>query len=91
MEQFVGKEFDAVITGAMDRGIFVEEQDTRSEGLVSIRSMSDDFYSFEESKYRLVGQNKGKVYQIGDTVRVRLVKVNTIDRLLDFVLVEEKK
>lgn len=91
MEQFVGKEFDAVITGAMERGIFVEEQETRSEGLVSIRSMSDDFYSYEESKYRLVGQNKGKVYQIGDTVRVRLVKANPIDRLLDFVLVEEKK
>jgi len=91
MEQFVGKEFDAVITGAMDRGIFVEEQDTRSEGLVSIRSMSDDFYSYEESKYRLVGQNKGKVYQIGDTVRVRLIKVDTINRLLDFVLAEEKK
>jgi len=91
MEQFVGKEFDAIITGAMDRGIFVEEQDTRSEGLVSIRSMSDDFYSYEESSYRLVGQNKGKIYRLGDTVRVRLVRVNTIDRLLDFVLAEEKK
>lgn len=91
MAQFVGKEFDAVITGVMDRGIFVEEQDTRSEGLVSIRSMNDDFYSYEESKYRLVGQNKGKIYQLGDTVRVRLVKVNTIDRLLDFVLVADKK
>lgn len=91
MQQFVGKEFDAVITGAMERGIFVEEQDTRSEGLVSIRSMGDDFYSYDESKYQLVGQNKGKVYQIGDTVRVRLVKANPIDRLLDFVLVEEKK
>tara|TARA_B100000508_G_scaffold60333_1_gene46981 strand:- start:43611 stop:45548 length:1938 start_codon:yes stop_codon:yes gene_type:complete len=91
MEQFVGKEFDAIITGVMERGIFVEEQDTRSEGLVSIRSMGDDFYSYEESKYRLVGQNKGKTYQLGDTVRVRLIKVNTIDRLLDFALAEEKK
>jgi ribonuclease R len=91
MQQFVGKEFEAVITGAMERGIFVEEQDTRSEGLVSIRSMGDDFYSYDEAKYRLVGQNKGKVYQIGDTVRVRLVKANPIDRLLDFVLVEEKE
>tara|TARA_B100000745_G_scaffold292347_1_gene233113 strand:- start:5821 stop:7758 length:1938 start_codon:yes stop_codon:yes gene_type:complete len=91
MEQFVGKEFDAIITGVMERGIFVEEQDTRSEGLVSIRSMGDDFYSYEESKYRLVGQNKGKTYQLGDTVRVRLIKVNTIDRLLDFALAEDKK
>ncbi|XKT74860.1 MAG: ribonuclease R [Patescibacteria group bacterium UBA2103] len=91
MSDKIGTEFDAIITGVIERGIFVEEQETRSEGMISIRTMDDDFYSYEESKYRLIGQNKGKAYQLGDVVRVKLTKANPIERTLDFELVKEEK
>lgn len=91
MANHVGEEFDAVITGVTNRGIFVEEVTTRSDGFVSIRDLGDDYYQFDEPNYQLVGQNKGKTYQLGDEVRVRLTNTNPIDRQLDFVLAKEKE
>lgn len=90
MSKHVGEEFDAVITGVTERGIFVEERSTRSDGFVSIRDIGDDYYNFDEKNYQLVGQNKGQTFQLGDVVRVRLTNTNTIDRQLDFVLVQSK-
>ena len=82
----VGKEFDALITGVTERGIFVEERSTRSEGMIRVRDMKDDYYSFDEKGYCLVGAKTKKTYRLGDTLRVRLVSANPIDRMLDFVL-----
>lgn len=91
MAKHVGEEFDAVITGVTNRGIFVEEVSTRSDGFVSIRDLGDDYYQFDEGNYQLVGQNKGKTFQLGDEIKVRLTNTNPIERQLDFVLVREEK
>ena len=87
METKVGQEFDATITGVTEWGIYVEEKETRSEGLIRMRDLSDDFYILDEKNYCLIGKNKKKKYALGDPIRVKLVRANVEDRLLDFGMV----
>ncbi len=86
MERNVGKEFAGLITGVADWGIYVQEQDTLAEGMVRLSSIPGDYFEHEASKYRIKGQKTGKVYRLGDEVRVKLVKANTEERQLDFAL-----
>jgi ribonuclease R len=86
MQRSIGKEFEAIITGVADWGIYVQEQDTLSEGMIKLSSMKSDFFTHEASKYRIKGQRTGKIYQLGDTIRVKLVRADTDERQLDFEL-----
>ena len=63
MSKYLGKSFEGVISGMTEWGMYVEEMETKCEGLVRIRDMSDDFYIFNEKKLELVGQKKKKRYQ----------------------------
>ena len=69
-------------------GIFVEITDFLIEGMVHITSLRDDYFIYEETKYRLVGQYNKQVYQLGDPVVVMVVLVNPEERIIDFDLVE---
>lgn len=82
----IGQEFDAVISGVFEAGFFITEKETQADGLVHIRTLKDDYYSYEEKKYRLVGSESGKTYQLGDEVKVKLTAANPIERTLDFTL-----
>ena len=61
---------------------------SKSEGLVRIQSMKDDFYVLDEDNYRIIGKNSGVVYQLGDKVNVLVKKVDLGRRQLDFELVD---
>ena len=87
MQRSIGKEFGSIITGVTDWGIYVEEQETLAEGMIKLSSMKSDFFMHEASKYRIKGQRTGKIYQLGDTIRVKLVRANTEDRQLDFEII----
>jgi ribonuclease R len=87
MSRHLGEEFDGIISGVVSFGIFVEIPQFLVEGLVHVSDLEDDYYVFEEKAYRLKGQNSGRVYRLGDEVRVRVVRVDPNERLLDFVLV----
>jgi len=89
MENKIDEEFDGVISGVVVFGIFVEIPQYLVEGLVHVNDLIDDYYLFDEKHYRLVGQNAGKVYRLGDAVRVRVAHVLKDKRKIDFVLVEE--
>ena len=88
MARMMGKIFTGTITGVTDRGLFVADNETRSEGMVSVRNMGDDYYTYNEARYELVGSRHGKTYRLGDTVKVELIKADTVERTLDFVLRE---
>ncbi|MCI0693740.1 ribonuclease R [candidate division KSB1 bacterium] len=88
MTRHLGDEFDGIVSGVVAFGIFVEIPQFVVEGLVHISDLEDDYYIFEERAYRLKGQNSGRVYRLGDEVRVRVVRVDPNERVLDFVLVE---
>ena len=88
MEDKVGDEFSGHITGVTAFGLFVELTEQFVEGLVHISSMADDYYRFVESQYLLKGENSGKIYRLGDLVRVQLVRVDKDHRQLELGLTD---
>lgn len=88
MERHLGDIFDGLISGVVPFGVFVEIPRYLAEGLVHISDLHDDYYVYDEQNWLLVGQSTGKVYRLGDPVRVRVVRVDRDERLIDFQLVE---
>jgi ribonuclease R len=88
MKEKVGEVFEGVITGVTAFGFFVELKDIFVEGLVRVTSLSDDYYHFEEKRHCLMGEKTHRMFRIGDGVRVKLVRVDTERRQIDFVLVK---
>lgn len=84
MSERVGQEFEALVSGVSDWGVYVEEANTKAEGMVKLRDMKDDFYELNEKLYAIVGKSTGKKYQLGDRVRVRLVAADPERKTLDF-------
>ncbi len=82
----VGEEFDAYISSVAPFGLFVVLSDLFAEGLVSISSLGDDFYRYDEAEQQLVGTNAGRTFRLGDAVRVRLEKADHDRRQLEFEL-----
>ena len=87
MQDRVGQEFEGVISGVSEWGIYVEAKETHAEGMVSTRTMNDDEYELTRKEYALVGKRTKKKYQLGDTVRVKLVGADMERRAIDYVLV----
>ncbi len=85
----VGEEFYGVISGVSKWGLFVEIGEAKSEGLVSIRSMDDDYYYLDEDNYRIVGRRNGHEYRLGDKVMVKVKEVNLINRQMDLIIAED--
>ncbi len=72
MATHVGEEFDGVVTGINDWGLFIEERTTMAEGLVRTSTLRDDFYELADHGFRLVGARRGKTLSLGDKVRIKL-------------------
>jgi ribonuclease R len=85
MKQFVGEEFDAVISGVASFGFWAETVEHKCEGLVSVQSLLDyDDFRHVESEYALVGRRSGRSFRMGDKVRVKLLSANLAKRQLDY-------
>ncbi len=84
----VGKIFDGIISGVTEFGIFVEIIENKCEGLVATREMKDDFYEYDEDNYCLIGKRTGKRFQLGDAVKVEVLRANLVKKQLDFALSE---
>jgi len=91
MEGHLGSEHDGFISRIVPFGIFITLPEFLVDGLVHISGLEDDYYIYEPSGYRLVGQRGGRVYALGDKVRVRITRVDRNERLIDFVLVSERE
>lgn len=89
MADKIGETFEAVVSGASSFGLFVELLEVFVSGAVPITELKDDYYQYEESRHRFVGQGGGVIFQIGDLVRVRLLSVEPDRRRINFT-VEEK-
>jgi ribonuclease R len=90
MADKIGQEFDAVISGVTERGMYVELKETHAEGMIRLSSIGDDYYTFDQARYRLVGNRLKKSYTLGDPVRVKLLSARLAERELDFVLAGTK-
>lgn len=83
MEQFIGEEFPGIISGVTAFGIFVE-LDNGVEGLVHVSTMDDDYYTYIEEQYMLLGERTRKIYRLGDSVSVVVTKVSHEEHTIDF-------
>ena len=88
MKQFEGQVFEGVISSVTSFGLFVE-LDNSAEGLVHVSTMTDDFYHFIEKNLTLLGEHTKKSYQLGQSVKVLITKVNIEERQIDMEIVEE--
>jgi len=87
MSRYLGKSFDGAISSVTKWGMYVEEIETKCEGLVRIRDMEDDFYIFNEKKIELVGQKSKKRYRLGDHVKIKVKAVDLEKKTIDYILV----
>lgn len=87
MADKIGQEFIGTISGVTQWGFYVELEDSKCEGLVSITELEDDYYEFDEKNYCIAGRHHHKTYQLGDKVTVKVAKANLIARQLDYELI----
>ena len=90
MADRIGQEFDGIISGLTESGIFVELTENKCEGMVPIRDLKDDYYEFDERNYRLVGRRHHYVYALGDNIRIKVERANLDRKQLDFVPVNSQ-
>ncbi len=90
MSDKIGQEFIGTISGVTQWGFYVELEDSKCEGLVSITELEDDYYEFDEKNYCIAGRHHHKIYQLGDKVTVKVAKANLVARQLDYELVRKE-
>ena len=88
MQDKVGQTFDGIITGVTGFGLFVELRGVFVEGLIHVTSLRNDYYQFDPVGHRLHGERSGQVYRLGDSVRVRVARVDLDERKIDFEPIE---
>ncbi len=87
MSDKTGKVFDGVISGVTEWGLYVEIVENQCEGMIHIRELADDFFEYDEDNYCLRGRSTGKVYTLGDRVKIEVVKADLQKKQLDYKLV----
>jgi ribonuclease R len=84
MEQHLGDEFDGVITGVTNFGVFVQITELMTDGLVHVTSLANDYYKYDAGSQRLVGERSGDSYSLGEEMRIRVQRVDMETRKIDF-------
>ncbi len=87
MKDNVGEQYDGVISGVTQWGIYVEIVENKCEGMVPVRTLTDDFYEYDEAEFALIGERTKKRYTMGDDVIIRVVSANLYKKQLDFEMV----
>ena len=86
MSLFIGKKFDAIISGVTEWGIYAEIVKTLCEGLIKISSMKDDHYIFDSEKMKITGRNSKKIFRLGQPIRVLVIDTDIEKRTIDLEL-----
>lgn len=89
MESKIGEEYEGIVSSVTNFGIFVELDNT-VEGLIRYEKLGDEYFIYNEEKRQAIGEHTGKVYQIGDKVKIRVVNASKLMRQIDFEICEEK-
>ena len=88
MAHRIGEVYDGVISGVTGWGMYVELPNT-VEGMIALAAMDSDYYEFDEKQYRLVGVGTGKIYKLGQKIRVRVMAVDRVGSTIDFMPEED--
>ena len=84
----IGRQYEGIISGVTEWGLYVEIIENKCEGMVPIRELLDDFYEYDEDNFCIIGRNTRKKYQLGDPVKVEILRTNLPKRQLDFAIVD---
>jgi ribonuclease R len=87
LKEHADKVMEGIITGIKEYGLFVQIDEFQLDGLVHIRTLTDDFYELDKKKLSLIGTRNGKVYSFGDVVNVKITKIDLLKREVDFEIV----
>jgi len=85
MTERVGKTFTGVISGVVKWGVYIEEERSKSEGMVSLRNMKDDFYVYDEKSQTMTGERHKKKYRLGDKVKIKVKSADLENQIIDYV------
>lgn len=91
MQDHVGEEFEGIISSVTGFGFFVRLNDLFIDGLVHISGLANDYYLFDMPKQRLIGENSGMIFRLGDTVKVRVEAVSLEQKQIDFSLISSER
>jgi ribonuclease R len=89
LQSNIGTEYNGIISGLTEWGMYVEIIENKCEGMIRLRDLNDDFYVLDEKNYCIIGQRRKKKYQLGDEVRILVKKVDLAKRQIDFSLVRD--
>ena len=89
MSKNINKTYEGVISGIMERGIFVEATENKCEGFIRIKDIPGDYFSFLENEMLLLGRHTKEEYRLGDKVLIKVLAVNQSKKQIDFSLIEK--
>jgi exoribonuclease R len=91
MQDHKDEEFLGVVSGVTEWGIYVEIIDNKCEGMCRIREIKDDYYTFDDKQYALVGEVSKNIIQLGDEVYVKVKNADLVKKQLDFTYLRKKE
>jgi ribonuclease R len=86
MQERLGEEFDGIVSGVVDFGLFVQLEGLQIDGLVHVSALGEDYFARDASGYRMIARSSGQTFRLGDRLRVRVANVSLDDRRIDFEL-----
>jgi ribonuclease R len=89
LEDKIGQEYDGMVSGLTEWGIYVEIEPTKIEGMVPLRTIESDFYDFDPDRYIVTGRRSGRTFRLGDRVRVKVKDVSQDQKYIDYELIED--
>ncbi len=90
MQNLIGQEREGTISGVTEWGLYIEDKETKSEGMARLRDMKDDFYELDEKNYRVIGKTNKKIYTIGTEVRFKITNASLEQKSLDYQIVDSE-
>jgi ribonuclease R len=84
-----GQCFDGIISGVTEWGIYIELNESKCEGMIHIRDLTDDFYFFDEDNYCIKGRRRKRTFQLGEPIKVKVGRANLMKKQLDFSIIKE--
>ena len=88
MSDHIGTVFEGVISGVTEWGLYVEVNENKCEGMISMRDLGNDYYEFDEKNYCLIGRRHHQKYSLGDPLKIKVARANLEKKQLDFILAD---
>lgn len=89
MQDKVGQIFDGTISGLTEWGMYVEIEPTKVEGMIPLREIKTDYFTFDEERYCIIGKGTHKKYTLGDKVKIKVVRASLEQKIIDYALIND--